>query len=103
MGDRTFSADDVIRIYQDFLTSSEQKTVDLFFMEEPEPVEPLPDVTSLLSILELLLGILVNPVIAAIAATFSTFALLTLNGGIRALRETNEILGNIIEGGDVNA
>jgi len=39
VGDRTFSAEDVIRIYQDFLTSDEQETVDLFFEEmadEPE-------------------------------------------------------------------
>jgi len=39
MGDRTFSAEDVIRIYQDFLTSGEQETVDLFFEEMAgEPV-----------------------------------------------------------------
>ena len=40
MGDRTFSADDVIRIYEDFLTSGEQETVELFFeamQEEPAP------------------------------------------------------------------
>ena len=37
MGDRTFSAEDVIRIYEDFLTVSEQETVDFFFA--PEEVE----------------------------------------------------------------
>jgi len=40
MGDRTFSAEDVIRIYEDFLTISEQETVDEFFaamQEEPGP------------------------------------------------------------------
>ncbi len=36
MGDRTFSAEDVIRIYEDFLTADEQRTVDEFFAEEPE-------------------------------------------------------------------
>ncbi len=40
MGDRTFSADDVIRIYEFFLTSSEQETVDFFFAPEEEPEEP---------------------------------------------------------------
>jgi len=44
MGDRTFSAEDVIRIYEDFLTSSEQETVDEFFAVEPEePVAPVRD------------------------------------------------------------
>jgi len=33
MGDRTFSAEDVIRIYQFFLTTVEQETVDKFFEE----------------------------------------------------------------------
>ncbi len=37
MGDRTFSAEDVIRIYEDFLTSDEQETVDDFFKELQEP------------------------------------------------------------------
>jgi len=41
MGDRTFSAEDVIRIYEDFLTSDEQETVDEFFMELME--EPARD------------------------------------------------------------
>jgi len=40
MGDRTFSAEDVIRIYEDFLTVSEQETVDEFFAVEPEPELP---------------------------------------------------------------
>jgi len=35
MGDRTFSAEDVIRIYELFLTKSEQETVDFFFRVEP--------------------------------------------------------------------
>jgi len=43
MGDRTFSAEDVIRIYEDFLTVSEQETVDEFFFVEPEPREPEPE------------------------------------------------------------
>jgi len=43
MGDRTFSAEDVIRIYENFLTPSEQETVDFFFMEEPEPLPPMVD------------------------------------------------------------
>ena len=47
MGDRTFSAEDVIRIYEDFLTDSEQETVDEFFAEEPEPEEPPEPVFSL--------------------------------------------------------
>ena len=36
MGDRTFSAEDVIRIYEDFLTANEQETVEKFFEELTE-------------------------------------------------------------------
>lgn len=43
MGDRTFSAQDVIRIYQDFLTSDEQETVDEFFMGMQEEIVPMRD------------------------------------------------------------
>ena len=41
MGDRTFSGIDVIRIYEDFLTSDEQEEVENFFAEMVEPAEPL--------------------------------------------------------------
>jgi len=41
MGDRTFSAEDVIRIYEFFLTTSEQETVDFFFAVEPVEVPPV--------------------------------------------------------------
>jgi len=40
MGDRTFSGEDVIRIYEFFLTSEEQEIVDFFFAVEPEEPEP---------------------------------------------------------------
>jgi len=39
MADRTFSADDVLRIYEFFLDSTEQKTVEMFFAELEEPEE----------------------------------------------------------------
>lgn len=45
MGDRTFSAEDVLRIYEFFLDSDEQETVEKFFAEmeeEEEPEESLP-------------------------------------------------------------
>jgi len=34
MGDRTFSAEDVLRIYREYLTESEMKTVEMFFEME---------------------------------------------------------------------
>lgn len=40
MGDRTFSGDDVIRIFEDFLTVDEQEQVIEFFKEPPQPEEP---------------------------------------------------------------
>jgi len=40
MGDRTFTAEDVLRIYADFLDSGEQETVENFFREEEEEEEP---------------------------------------------------------------
>lgn len=57
MGDRTFSAEDVIRIYEDFLTDSEQETVDEFFAvepEEPEVPEPAFDLSELAEIVGLI-------------------------------------------------
>ncbi len=38
MGDRTFTGNDVIRIFEDFLDSDEQEQVIEFFREEPEEV-----------------------------------------------------------------
>mgnify|MGYP005822947041 CR=1 FL=1 len=54
MGDRTFSADDVLRIYEFYLDEREMKTVEDFFAVEPEPE----DLTSTQSLLDTVIGLL---------------------------------------------
>jgi len=54
MGDRTFSAEDVLRIYEEYLTETEMQTVEDFFMaEEMDDVSliPLVAVRNLIEIL----------------------------------------------------
>lgn len=97
MGDRTFSAEDVIRIYSDFLTIDEQEIVDEFFENGEEPGPELPSVANLLSLLEELLIIMAGPLLGALAITFGTLTIAALNAAIRALRDTNLILGNILD------
>lgn len=102
MGDRTFTAEDVLRIYEFYLDESEMETVEEFFRVEPEESQ-LPSVENLLTILEALLRILANPLVGAIAATFSVLATAAIREANAALRSTNEILGRIIEQGGVDA
>jgi len=77
MGDRTFTAEDVLRIYEFFLDSDEQETVENFFREEEEPEEePEPDVLredfdAVIGLLRQLLGVL--PAAANFLLTFSFF------------------------------
>jgi len=74
MGDRTFSAEDVIRIYENFLTSTEMQTVDEFFIPEEEmdiSLLPLAGVRNLLEVLDPLSTILGSFPIALIASAFA--------------------------------
>lgn len=102
MGDRTFSADDVLRIYADYLTEREMEIVENFFATE-EMGADLPPVEGLLEVLENLLTILASPFVGAIAATFSVLARAALTEALNALRSTNDILGRIIQQGGVDA
>lgn len=78
MGDRTFSAEDVIRIFQDFLTRGEQRTVEEFFREEPEEEEePEPEFT--LAELRAIVGLIrqlfipLRPILTFVLNRFSFF------------------------------
>lgn len=74
MGDRTFSAEDVIRIYEFFLTRTEQITVEDFFLPEEEPdnsLIPLVAVRNLIAVLQPLLDILASFPIAIVASLFA--------------------------------
>jgi len=74
MGDRTFSAEDVLRIYEDYLTETEMITVEEFFAPE-EPVDnsliPLVAVQNLIDVLDPLLTILASFPIALLASLFA--------------------------------
>jgi len=74
MGDRTFSAEDVIRIFQDFLTVPEQLTVEEFFMPEEIPdnsLIPFVAVRNLIAVLDPLLLILASFPIAILTSLFA--------------------------------
>lgn len=71
MGDRTFSAEDVIRIYENFLTSAEMETVDEFFMTEDLSLIPFVAVRNLLNVLEPLLLVLASFPLAVAASLFA--------------------------------
>ena len=103
MGDRTFSAEDVIRIYRDFLTPDEQETVDLLFAEAPVEEMDLGFLANLLELLETLLRIFVTARFTAVVLTFGVFTSNLVNQAISTLRSTNAILGNIVDAGGVDA
>jgi len=74
MGDRTFSAEDVLRIYDEYLTESEMKTVEDFFAPEEmidNSLLPLNGVRNLLEVLDPLSTILSSFPIALIASAFA--------------------------------
>ena len=73
MGDRTFSAEDVLRIYEDYLTETEMKTVEDFFMpavEEDNSLIPFVAVRNLLNVLSPLLTILASFPVALLTGIF---------------------------------
>jgi len=96
MGDRTFTAEDVLRIYEDYLDESEMQTVEDFFKPEEEidiSLLPLVAVRNLLAVLEPLLAIIASfPVallvglIGGIARRALTLAIPALAGIIRILK-----------------
>lgn len=102
MGDRTFSGEDVIRIYEEFLTRSEQEVVDFFFAEE-QPEMSFDFLQALLETLDLLFAIFVTARFTAVVLTFGTFTSNLVNEAITLLRGTRLTLGNIIESGGVDA
>lgn len=105
MGDRTFTAEDVIRIYQFFLSETEMETVEKFF-EEAEEFVDLSSMRFVENLLDLLAGLLVtlgSPLIRALAGAFAGLTVAALNEAIRGLAETTTILGNILDEGGVDA
>lgn len=73
MGDRTFSAEDVIRIYEFFLTRPEQITVEDFFIPpemEDNSLLPFVAVRNLIDVLQPLLDILASFPVALLTIVF---------------------------------
>jgi hypothetical protein len=103
VGDRTFSADDVIRIYREFLTETEMKTVEDFFAEDPVEQIDLSFVENLLSRLQAIATILGSNTIGVLVALFSPVATVVLREANVGLRDTNRILSNIVTSGGVDA
>jgi len=93
VGDRTFSADDVLRIYREYLDEREMIIVEEFFMEDVDnSLLPFVAVRNLLAVLEPLALILGSTAIAILASAFGparialALALPVLAGIIRILR-----------------
>jgi len=100
MGDRTFSAEDVIRIFEDFLDDDEQETVEEFFREEPEePEETVPDVLredfdAVVGLLLQLLGVL--PAAATFLLTFTFFIVIASTIQF-VVTQANILINDLIE------
>jgi len=102
MGDQTFTADDVIRIYAFYLDSAEQKTVEEFFETFIEEMDTS-FLADLLEILERILSIFLSGRITALAITFGVATNLLLQAAQRELRSAIDGLGRILPVGDVDA
>jgi len=107
MGDRTFSAEDVIRIYEDFLTSSEQETVDEFFFIEPEePTTEIP--TAFFDDIRALQGLntqqrVVLPGLFGLVLRFIPFALTLVDTILFAATQANILISSILDQEEVDA
>ena len=99
MGDRTFSAEDVIRIYEEYLTESEMETVDEFF-EAPPGEEGLQTIRSVLALFE---SIQVTLVFVSTLVQISAVARTALRVTIALLAGAIRILEGIIQRAEANA
>lgn len=102
MGEQTFSAEDVIRIYAFYLDESEQKTVEEFFETFIEEMDTS-FLADLLEILERILSIFLTGRITALALTFGTATNLLLQAAQRELRSAISGLGQILPPGGTDA
>lgn len=94
MGDRTFSSDDVLRIFRDHLDREEQERVRNFFAEPSEI-----NLAILQRILELGLDIvaaLTSPTIGFLISIFPDAVIALYNDGIAEVRSINRALSGAI-------
>lgn len=94
MGDRTFSADDVIRIYENFLTLDEMAEVDLFFAPEVDI-----NVAILERVLQLLLALvsaLTTPLIGLLLSVLPQVTTDAYNEAVNELFRVNRALDSTI-------
>ncbi len=99
MGDRTFSANDVIRIFEDFLTTNEQGTVDFFFQQRLENV----DFSTLVRVADLLLGlvsVLTTPLVGLVLSVLPQATIDAYEQAISELFRVNRALGPVVRGLD---
>lgn len=94
MGDRTFDAEDVIRIYEFYLDQEEQETVEFFFL--PEVDINVAILTRILDLLLNLISVLTTPLIGFLLSVFPQAVIAFYNEAIDELAKTNRALGNII-------
>lgn len=107
MVDRTFTGDDVIRIFELFLDSEEQEQVEEFFREEPE--EPPEDVSNeLFNGLRILLELIAQlrvplPGLLGLAFRFFPFAATLVSTVMFAAERANVVINQLLNLEDVDA
>jgi len=95
MGDRTFTADDVLRIYLDYLDEREMKTVEDFFAVETIEVD-VSFLNGVLRRLSLLAPILASTAFSAAAGLLGPLTTIVLNEANRGLRDSTSALRGLL-------
>ena len=94
MGDRTFSAEDLIRIYEFYLTQEEQETVEIFFL--PEIDINVTILTRILDLFLMLVSVLTSPLIGFLLSVLPAAIIQLHNDIVEELFRTNRALSSII-------
>lgn len=94
MGERTFSSNDVLRIFAEHLDEREQQTVREFF-EEPSEIN-LAILTRLLNLLLDFVSLYTSPVVGFIVSLLSQATINTYNESIDVIFRTNRAISREI-------
>lgn len=94
MGDRTFTADDVIRIYEFYLDEDEMAAVEFFFL--PEVDITIPILQRILDAFLLAIQLLTSPAIALLVSVFPAAVIEAYNQAVFELTRGSRAIGNAL-------
>ena len=94
MADRTFTADDVIRIYEDYLDENEMEMVELFFRPEIDINATI--LRRLLDLLLALISALTTPFIGLLLSVLPQATMEAYNDAVSEIARTNRALDSAI-------